>query len=237
MAINFAAAPCAVLSAASALALERTEKIEPAAPDQGAEPLQHLRSCRGNRKGSRQKTLEVALREPGSRAAEHLGVPAGAKVVEVLRVRFFDGTPAMIERTSFVPEVGRPLFDFDTDASIFAFLTADGVDLHGARQTIDAVAATNEDAELLNQAPGTPLVRERRLTSSADGQPSAKCRPRNQGRAHHRILPRRRGATAGGAGPDRSGRRRAASSVVSAPPGAARPAAPSCSMPSSAPMT
>ncbi|MDV8148005.1 GntR family transcriptional regulator [Arthrobacter sp. B10-11] len=119
-----------------------------------------------------QRTLEVALREPGIEAAEQLGVPAGAKVVEVLRVRFLDGTPAMIERTTFVPEVGRLLFDFDTDSgSIFAFLKAHGVDLHGARHTIDAVAATDEDAELLNQAPGTPLLRERRLTSSADGLP------------------------------------------------------------------
>jgi GntR family transcriptional regulator len=119
-----------------------------------------------------QKTLEVALREPGTEAAEQLGLAAGSKVVEVLRVRFLDGTPTMIERTSFVPEVGRLLFDFDTDSgSIFAFLKANGVDLHGARHTIDAVAASEEDAELLNQAPGTPLLRERRLTSSADGQP------------------------------------------------------------------
>ncbi|XAS67703.1 GntR family transcriptional regulator [Micrococcaceae bacterium Sec5.7] len=119
-----------------------------------------------------QKTLEVALREASMEAAEQLGLEPGTKVVEVLRVRFLDGAPAMIERTSFVPEVGRLLFDFDTDSgSIFAFLNGQGVDLHSARHTIDAVAASEEDAELLNEAEGMPLLRERRLTSSADGQP------------------------------------------------------------------
>ncbi len=117
-----------------------------------------------------QWTLEVARREASAEAADALGLEPGEKVVELLRVRSLDGVPAMIERTSFILEVGRLLFDFDTDSgSIFAFLKAQGVDLYSARHTIDAVAAGEEDAELLEQAEGIPLLRERRVTSSANG--------------------------------------------------------------------
>jgi GntR family transcriptional regulator len=68
--------------------------------------------------------------------------------------------------------VGRLLFDFDPDtASIYAHLADRGVDLQSARHTIDAVGADETDAALLGVAPGTPLLRERRHTSSAAGVP------------------------------------------------------------------
>ncbi|MEQ4565214.1 GntR family transcriptional regulator [Paenarthrobacter sp. CAP02] len=119
-----------------------------------------------------QRTLEVARREASPEAADALGLMPGTTVVEVLRVRYLDESPAMIERTTFILDVGRKLFDFDTDSgSIFAFLKEQGVDLHSARHTIDAVAASDEDAELLEQPEGIPLLRERRVTRSGDGQP------------------------------------------------------------------
>lgn len=119
-----------------------------------------------------QHTLEVARRAASPAAAAQLMLDDGAQAVEVFRVRFLDGTPAMIERTTFIPDVGRLLFDFDTDSgSIFAYLKRHGADLSSARHTIDAVAATDRDAELLHQEPGTPLLRERRLTSTAGGHP------------------------------------------------------------------
>lgn len=118
-----------------------------------------------------QRTLEVARRAPGAEAARQLELEAGDAVVEVLRLRTLDGVPAMIERTSFVLEVGRLLFDFDPDTgSIFAYLKGQGVDLSRARHTIDAVAADAQDAELLEREPGIPLLRERRVTLSEDGR-------------------------------------------------------------------
>ncbi|WP_120520639.1 GntR family transcriptional regulator [Arthrobacter celericrescens] len=118
-----------------------------------------------------QRTLEVARRVAGSEAALQLGLEAGDAVVEVLRLRTLDGVPAMIERTSFILEVGRLLFDFDPDGgSIFAYLKDQGVDLSRARHTIDAVPADEQDARLLDREPGIPLLRERRLTLSAEGR-------------------------------------------------------------------
>ncbi|WP_030452991.1 GntR family transcriptional regulator [Herbidospora cretacea] len=119
-----------------------------------------------------QRTVEIARRAASPEAAEALSVPDGEPVVELLRLRLLDGTPVMVERTTFVWPVGRLLFDHDCDAgSIFAFLTTQGVDLARARHVIDAVGADPVDADLLGLPPGTPLLRERRHTTSAAGAP------------------------------------------------------------------
>ena len=117
-----------------------------------------------------QRTLEIARRVVSAEAAEQLGLTAGERAVDVLRLRLLDGVPAMIERTTFELSIGNLLFDFDTDSgSIFAFLQSQGVDLHSARHTIDAVAANEQEADLLQHPVGSPLLRERRLTCSASG--------------------------------------------------------------------
>lgn len=73
----------------------------------------------------------------------------GEPVVELLRLRLLDGTPVMVERTTFAWPVGRLPFDHDCDA----------------------VGADPVDADLLGLPPGTPLLRERRHTTSAAGEP------------------------------------------------------------------
>lgn len=118
-----------------------------------------------------QRTAEVARRPAGPALASALGLETGEPVVELLRTRLLDGDPVMVERTAFVLDVGRHLFDFDTDSgSIFARLTACGVDLHSARHTFDAVAAAPEDARLLATEEGAPLLREQRISFSSAGR-------------------------------------------------------------------
>lgn len=117
-----------------------------------------------------QRTLELARRPSSEEAAAQLGLEPGTAIVQVLRLRLLDGAPAMIERTSFDAEIGRLLFDFDTDSgSIFTYLREQGVDLGRGRHIIDAVAADAEDSQLLEVPVGTALLRERRITSSSTG--------------------------------------------------------------------
>ncbi|GAB2796753.1 GntR family transcriptional regulator [Amycolatopsis magusensis] len=119
-----------------------------------------------------QQLEEIALRKPDPAVAAALGLEPGELVVQLLRLRLLDGKPAMLERMTYVESVGRPLLDADLNAgSIYAFLTARGVDLHSARHTFDAVAADATDAALLCVLPGHPLLRERRLTTSSTGEP------------------------------------------------------------------
>ena len=119
-----------------------------------------------------QRTIEVALRAVSGIAAHELGLEPGILGVDILRVRLLDGEPVMVERSTFVEPVGRLLFDFDPDCgSIYAHLTAEGVDLRSARHTFDSVLAGELDAELLGVPVGAPLLRERRRATSADGTP------------------------------------------------------------------
>jgi GntR family transcriptional regulator len=122
----------------------------------------------GRRPG--QRTIEIARRGASPDAAAALDLEPGAPVIEVLRVRYLDDEPAMLERASYIEPVGRLLFDFDPDrGSIYAHLTQCGVDLHGARHTIDALPADETDSELLEIEVGAPLLRERRRATTIDG--------------------------------------------------------------------
>ncbi|AJT41735.1 GntR family transcriptional regulator [Psychromicrobium lacuslunae] len=119
-----------------------------------------------------QKTLEVSRRPAPSDVAVKLGITEGDSIVSVSRLRLLDDEPTMLELSYFVLEVGRLLFDFDTDSgSIFHHLRNSGVDLYSGHHVIDAVAASNHDAQHLGIDEGSPLLRERRITSSSTGQP------------------------------------------------------------------
>lgn len=144
-----------------------------AAPSQPfATFLSFTQWARGIGREPGQLTIEVARRRACPDSAARLGIAEGAPVVELVRLRLLDGVPAMLERSTFVHEVGRALFDFDPDTgSIYEELLRREVDLHHARHTIDAVAASPEDAEHLDIGIGDPLLRVRRLTTSSRGVP------------------------------------------------------------------
>lgn len=119
-----------------------------------------------------QRLREIALRRADPTVAAALGLEPDALAVQLVRLRLLDGQPAMLERMNYTEHVGRPLLDADLDAgSIYEFLIGQGVDLHSARHTFDAVAADETDSELLEVPVGSPLLRERRLTTDSAGQP------------------------------------------------------------------
>ncbi|MFC8761378.1 MULTISPECIES: GntR family transcriptional regulator [Streptomyces] len=119
-----------------------------------------------------QRLQEIALRRPEPEIAAALEIDADDLSVQLLRLRLLDGRPAMLERMTYVEPIGRRLIDADLDAgSIYALLTGQGVDLHSARHTFDAVPADATDARLLDVPEGFPLLRERRLTTDSQGAP------------------------------------------------------------------
>lgn len=124
----------------------------------------------GRRPG--QRTVEVAKRGATPEAAAALGLSAGDPIIDVLRLRLLDDEPVMVERSSWLLEVGMLLLHTDTDAgSIYAYLASEGVDLDAATHTIDAVAASAADADLLQVPAGAPLLRERRRATDRRGHP------------------------------------------------------------------
>ena len=117
-----------------------------------------------------QRTLELALRRADAQAASALQINEGEPVVQMLRLRYLDDEPAMLERATFAEHVGRRLFDFDCDSgSLWAYLLTQGVQFATASHVIDAVAADVVDAEHLSVSECAPLLRQQRTTYGPDG--------------------------------------------------------------------
>ncbi|MDN3460082.1 MULTISPECIES: GntR family transcriptional regulator [Rhodococcus] len=117
-----------------------------------------------------QRTVELGLRTADEEAAGALHIDAGSMVVQGLRVRTLDAVPTMLERALYVEQVGRLLFEFDSDAgSQWEFLKSRGVVFASASHVIDAVAADTVDAAWLGVDKGSPLLRQRRTTRDAEG--------------------------------------------------------------------
>lgn len=119
-----------------------------------------------------QETQWVARRPADPALSTALDLSDRGPVVSLLRLRLMDGVPAMVERLNYPLEVGHHLLTFDTDSgSIYQHLLDSGVDINHAIRTIDAVGANTEDAELLQVAEGTPLLRVRRRAFTSEGTP------------------------------------------------------------------
>ena len=116
------------------------------------------------------RTQELSLRRAGTRA-ELLGVSPDDIIVGVVRLRLLDGRPTMLERLFYTEAVGRLLFDVDTDeVSITEYLGSQGHPIVGLQHQIDAVAADEQDATLLQVPQGTPILRLSRISRDAEGR-------------------------------------------------------------------
>jgi len=118
------------------------------------------------------RTLELARRPADPGVAFQLGLEPGATVFQYRRLRLLDGTPAMIELSTFVEPVGRLLLDCDLDhASVYAQLAEHGVEFAEAQQSIAAIAAGSQQAAVLGVPRRAPLLEVRRRVFDLDGTP------------------------------------------------------------------
>jgi GntR family transcriptional regulator len=130
------------------------------------------------------RTLELARRPADPEAAEQLGVAVGASVFQYKRLRLLDGEPVMVERTTMIESVGRLLFDCDLDSgSVYEQLGERGVEFAEAHQTITAIAAEAEDAQLLGIQRRAPILEVRRRAFDPQGTPLEWARDRYRGDA------------------------------------------------------
>ena len=115
------------------------------------------------------QTQQISLRRAAD-LADALGVGPDEQIVSVLRLRMLDGRPTMVEHLNYTEQVGRLLFQIDTDAvSITEYLTEHGHPIAGVQHEIDAMAADERDAALLRVTVATPLLRLSRISRDAAG--------------------------------------------------------------------
>lgn len=118
------------------------------------------------------RTEELAVRRADEHQAAALGIDTGDRVVDVVRLRTLDGRPAMLERSTFIEPVGRLLFDFAgiDEGSVTEFLASRGHRFADVAHEIDAIAADELDARLMEVAAGSPILRVRRTSLDGDGR-------------------------------------------------------------------
>ena len=110
------------------------------------------------------RLLARAIR-PSTRAeAAALALAADEPIVEVRRIRLADGIPIALESAILVGTCGPSVLAADLEhGSLHAAITAGGQTLRRGTGTVEAAAATAEDARLLDVPEGAPLLVERRV--------------------------------------------------------------------------
>ena len=112
-------------------------------------------------------------------ATEALGAEDGAlldlapatRVLRVTRRRTADGEPIGLNTVVLVPPFATALRGLDFEGSLYEEVAAAlGVEVAGADQNVDAVAAEASAAGLLGVTAGAPLLRVTRVTYLADGR-------------------------------------------------------------------
>lgn len=141
---------------------------------QSSEVQSFTDTCResGRIAGARVTNREIVEARPAER--EFLGLPEGAKLVYVQRVRTADGIPIMLENNFFPYEGFEFLMSVDLeDNSIFSV-----VEQHTGRRpkgddlcTLEIVLANSSTAEPLGVAAGEPLFYERINFLDGEGKP------------------------------------------------------------------
>jgi DNA-binding GntR family transcriptional regulator len=104
--------------------------------------------------------------------AADLGLPPGAEVVVVRRVRSADGKPAVYSIDSLPTDLADA--DADADAftrSLYRLLSERGHDIDHARAVLAPVVADAELARILAVPPGTPLQHLKQVDHDLAGRP------------------------------------------------------------------
>ncbi|MEU6785194.1 GntR family transcriptional regulator [Nonomuraea angiospora] len=114
----------------------------------------------------------ITQRRRTASAAESARLGPG-EVLEVLRLRSLEDEPVLLERTVYAEWVAAAVERIPADCESVTEALYDSIGLVFAygEHLIDAVSAGAEDARLLGVRRGSPLLRQRRVTTTHEGRP------------------------------------------------------------------
>ncbi|MEQ8966004.1 MAG: GntR family transcriptional regulator [Azospirillaceae bacterium] len=128
----------------------------------------------GERRLPTSRLLDCRRGLAGEAERARLGLPEGASVLRIDRLRLLGERPAIVERVvlpaALFPDLGNggeaiPNTLYDLYQRRF------GVTVARATERLKAVAATSDEAEQLSVVPGAPLLEIDRLALDLDGRP------------------------------------------------------------------
>jgi GntR family transcriptional regulator len=126
---------------------------------------------RGYQADARVIVFERRLAEVST--AQQLHLPVSTPVYYFQRLRLINQEPVMLEKCTFPTHIfpGFEQFDLEKRSVYEIFSTEYGVQAHHAEQSLEAVIATEFEAELLQVATGAPMMLEHRLAFDLNGTP------------------------------------------------------------------
>jgi GntR family transcriptional regulator len=116
------------------------------------------------------RVLESGMVPAPSTIALALNLPFGTPVVFMRRLRVVEDVPAAIHM-SYLPPRFAGLLQADLTGSLYDLMVGLGARIDRARDTLEAVLATKEDARILQVPVGAPLVFIRGVAYSAALEP------------------------------------------------------------------
>jgi DNA-binding GntR family transcriptional regulator len=123
------------------------------------------------------RVLDLHVRPATIDEAEALGLAPGATLFELERLRLMDDVPIMIDRSTVPLSLAPDLVEVDfSAASLYDELEQRyGLRPARARFAVEAVAADERQASLLDLQPGEPILRCHQLTDDEAGRPIEMC--------------------------------------------------------------
>ena len=127
-----------------------------------------LLQAQGMTAGSRIVSTGLAVADEETAAA--LCLPAGAYVVDVVRIRLADGTPISLEHARLPAELFPGLLDLPLGGSLYELLERQyGTTPGEAVEQIEVVSAGEDEASILGVDEGAALLSITRTTMDANG--------------------------------------------------------------------
>lgn len=126
---------------------------------------------RGYQTGTKIITLEQRLAKVS--VSNQLKITVSSPIYYIQRLRLINRVPVMLEK--FIVPVSRfpnlDTYDLETRSFYEIAETEYGITIHQAQQSLEAVLATEFEAELLKVVQGAPLMLERRQAFDPDNHP------------------------------------------------------------------
>lgn len=118
------------------------------------------------------KIVKKEIVSPPYKLIQLIDIDEEDKLVNIVRVRYGDDQPLIIERSYFDYDLFEPIFDMDLEAnSIYELLYSyTGTRLGEAKQQISAIRAGREEVELLGVDLHAPLLLMKRMIKTKDDQ-------------------------------------------------------------------
>ncbi|MEA5155921.1 GntR family transcriptional regulator [Raineyella sp.] len=115
------------------------------------------------------KVLSYEVHEADEEEADRLAVEPGTGVVRIVRLRSVDNRPLAV-LTNLIPIDLAPSWTDLNEHGLYRCFNEHGIHIATAKQVIGARAATAEEAELLAEEPGAPLLTMSRSAYDSAGR-------------------------------------------------------------------